>query len=96
MHSVLFVVTNPKRPADWDSFLDHVRKKLAKTQHVERLDECVWLVNFQADPAAFGWLISGAVNHKISYRMLVLESEPQWLPVGSYPNTTQGQNGGSN
>lgn len=92
MHSVLFVATETEKHTDWEDFLRAITVKIAKSQGVERLGEAVWLVNFQADAAPLGWMISEASRRAISYRMLVFPNAPQWLPVGFDPKPTQGQN----
>ena len=88
MHSVLFVATEIPQHKDWEQFLEEVTKKVTKSQAVERLGEAIWLVNFQADAAPLGWMISEADRRAIYYRMLVFPNEPEWLPVGFGPRPT--------
>jgi hypothetical protein len=89
MHSALFVAAEPTTPSqDWYDFLGDADKTVYTTQHVERLAKNVWLVNFQNAPYALGYLISFAERRSISYRILPLADEPQWVP-GVGPHRTE-------
>jgi hypothetical protein len=86
MHSAIFVAVEPTTQSqEWFGFLDDADKTVHTTQHVERLGKNVWLVNFQNAPYALGYLISYAERHAISYRILPLADEPQWIPAGPNP-----------
>jgi len=87
MHSAIFVATEPTSPSQhWHELLTEVDKTVDTTQHVERSAKNVWLVNFQNAPYALGYLISYAERRSISYRILPLADEPQWIPVGTSPD----------
>ena len=86
MHSAIFVAVEPTTQSqEWFGFLGDADKTVHTTQHVERLGKNVWLVNFQNAPYALGYLISYAERHAISYRILPLADEPQWIPAGPNP-----------
>lgn len=92
MHSALFVATIPPETGDWCQFLDDARTKLERSRGAVRLAENVWLLNFQASPAALGWLIALAEQKAIAYGVLPFEREPQWLPAGFDPETISARN----
>lgn len=96
MHSALFVATAPSTSTnEWLTFLSDANKNEKINRYAERLSEGVWLVNFQACPAALSFLICSSEIRAISYRLLPLLDAPQWLPAGSDPTSTQGRSGGS-
>jgi hypothetical protein len=87
MHSAIFVAEiNPEYESDWKNFLEFVALKNKSARSIARLSENVWLVNFLVSPAALGWLIAGAEQRGVFYRILQLDAAPQWLPAD--PNST--------
>jgi hypothetical protein len=85
MHSAIVVVKIPEDQATWLPFLATVKD--ASAEGALRLGENVWLVNFQAHPVALATLVKGAVAHGLTYGILQLDAEPQWLPAGIDPKT---------
>lgn len=84
MHSTIVAV---KAPADdhqgrqsWAAFLATIAS-LESNQAARRLDQLVWLINFQESPAAFARLIDGCEKHGLTYGILPLADEPQWIPA---------------
>jgi hypothetical protein len=95
MHSAIVVVKLPEHDQQWPLFMATVLKETApphsELEGAQRLAENVWLVNFQTNPATFARLVDAAVRHRYSYGILPLDAEPQWLPGGFDPKTTQGR-----
>jgi hypothetical protein len=88
MHSVLFAATIPEDPQHanrWEGFVGYANNKLPPYKNVERLAENVWLVNIQISPAPLGFLVAGAEENRVAYKILSFDAEPQWLPVSSGP-----------
>jgi len=97
MHSALFVAIVPDEkwvtnsPASrplWYAFTDIVDACIVKYNSVQRLSDSVWLVDISKAIPFLACLISTAEYQKIAYKILPLADEPQWLPVGSDPDTT--------
>lgn len=95
MHSVLFVTSPPSEvpegPSSWQSFTARLEKYIDVDRGHERLAENVWLLNLRQSTGPLGQLISAAEDAGIKYRLLPFERAPEWLPVGSGPNTIQGR-----
>jgi hypothetical protein len=87
VHSALFVVI-PESGDPWNNFLRQVSEDVDQ-KAVVRLAENVWLVDVHASPAALGFLVAYAEKRRFSYGILPFEREPQWLPAGFDPKTTQ-------
>lgn len=98
MHSAIIVVEIPAQHVNalnnqaWLNFnaqIDRLQRAktdpVSKQKGVEQLGENVWLVNFRENPAALARLIEAAENMGFVYKILQLDGEPQWLPVGSNP-----------
>ena len=94
MHSILFVATMDDDQQKWKGFSGYATNKMLPYTNVEQLAENVWMINLQKDPAPFGFLVAGAVDQHIDYRILVFDAEPEWLPVGSSRAPTRGRSGG--
>jgi hypothetical protein len=98
MHSILFAATVPDRNLPhaehdkWRGFSDYASNKLELYTNVERLAENVWLVNLLVDPAPLGFLVAGAEEHQVAYRLLPFDVEPQWLPAAMGPKTIPAHN----
>src|SRR6266571_3083250 len=86
MHSVLFVAKIPDHVQTWNTLLRDIRPMPGTD--VLRLAENVWLLNLQQSVAPLGWLVARCEQHRVTYRMLPLGGEPQWLPADSDPSTT--------
>jgi hypothetical protein len=86
MHSVIFVAELTDQKA-WRNFSDRIKQVVTLDEHVLRLAENVWLVNLQVSPTPLGWLISVAEQQKMSYGILALDDEPQWLPADFRPKS---------
>jgi hypothetical protein len=81
MHSAIFAVDMPDPDRQrWLGFLGLVAPKIERAA-VERIAENVWQVDFQKSPAALAHLIAKADQHDLSYRILPLPTEPQWIAI---------------
>jgi hypothetical protein len=82
MHSAIFAADLPPDPdrQKWRRYLAAVAPKIERAA-VERIAENVWQVDFQKSPAALAHLITAAHQHNLSYRILALPAEPQWIEV---------------
>ncbi|MGA2892688.1 MAG: hypothetical protein ABSE22_07450 [Xanthobacteraceae bacterium] len=97
MHSAIVAVVIPEPDLNgtsqkWMAFLadlDGLKKSQTDQLHrqvgVRKIADSVWEVNFQQNPAAFSWLVSCAVRHKLHYGILQLDGPPQWFPGGFDP-----------
>ena len=82
MHSAIFAVNMPLGPARqrWLRYLAEAAPKIERAA-VERIADNVWQVDFQKSPAALAYLIAAAEQHALSYRILALAAEPQWIEI---------------
>ena len=82
MHSAIFAVDMPPEPErqKWFRYLAIVAPKIERAA-VERIAENVWQVDFQKSPAALAHLIAAAERQNLSYRILALAAEPQWIEI---------------
>lgn len=93
MHTALFVAAPlSAKHKDWSDFLDYVEGKIQPSKYALRIAENVWLLNLQESVAPFGWLVSLAEKHGVSYGILPFERAPEWLPVGFDPTSILIQN----
>jgi hypothetical protein len=82
MHSAIFAVDMPPDSdrQKWIRYLAVVGPKVERAA-VERIAENVWQVDFQKSPAALAHLIAAADQQNLSYRILALAAEPQWIEI---------------
>jgi hypothetical protein len=82
MHSAIFAVDMPQETERqrWFRFLGLIAPKIEHAA-VDRIGENVWQVDFQKSPAALAHLIAVADQHDLSYRILALPTEPQWIAI---------------
>ena len=82
MHSAIFAVDMPPDSdrQKWICYLAVVGPKIERAA-VERIAENVWRVDFQKSPAALAHLIAAADQQNLSYRILALAAEPQWIEI---------------
>ncbi len=82
MHSAIFAVDMPPESdrQKWNRYLAVVGPKIERAA-VERIDENVWQVDFQKSPAALAHMITSADQQNLSYRILALAAEPQWIAI---------------
>jgi hypothetical protein len=82
MHSAIFAVDMPPDSdrQKWIRYLAVVGPKIERAA-VERIAENVWQVDFQKSPAALAHLIAAADQQYLSYRILALAAEPQWIEI---------------
>jgi hypothetical protein len=82
MHSAIFAVDMPPDPErqKWIRYLAVVAPKIERAA-VQRIAENVWQVDFQKSPAALAHLIAAADQQNLSYRILALAAEPQWIEI---------------
>jgi hypothetical protein len=82
MHSALFAAgQSTNRGSDWPTFVAETDRNPTIAGNAERLADGVWLVNFRQSPAALSYLVCAAEARTISYKILPLADEPQWLPA---------------
>jgi hypothetical protein len=90
MHSAIVVVNVPEDSHQgrqgWAAFSATI-EPISKDPAAKRLDQLVWLIDFQKSPGAFAQLVDGCVRHRVTYGILPLADAPQWLPVGFDPKT---------
>jgi len=87
MRSAVIVVKIPEQRRDWRRFTGDVTARTEIDENVVRLGRNVWLVDVHRSPAGLGWLISLCEQHNVSYGILPLADQPQWLPVGFDPKS---------
>ncbi len=89
MQAALFVVSKLPENEVWKTFSDRIASKVAPSENTLRFSETVWFLNVTQTFADFGCLVREAEDLSISYGILPLEHEPQWLPAGFDPKTIQ-------
>jgi hypothetical protein len=94
MHSAIFAVDIPPDPdrQKWLRYLAVVAPKIERAA-VERIAENVWQVDFQKSPAALAHLIAAADQQTLSYRILALAAEPQWIEIAPLADANDPANG---
>jgi hypothetical protein len=94
MHSAIFAVDIPPDPdrQKWLRYLAVVAPKIERAA-VERIAENVWQVDFQKSPAALAHLIAAADQQTLSYRILALAAEPQWIEIAPLAEASDPANG---
>ncbi len=82
MHTAIFAVDMPQETERqrWFRYLGLVAPRIERAA-VEKIAENVWQVDFQKSPAALAHLIAVADQHHLSYRILALPAEPQWIHI---------------
>ena len=82
MHSAIFAVDMPQETERqrWFRYLGMVAPRIERAA-VEKIAENVWQVDFQKSPAALAHLIAVADQHDLSYQILALPTEPQWIHI---------------
>jgi hypothetical protein len=86
IHSAIVTVGIPERRDDWTVFLT-MTKDAQLSEATTLLGENVWLIDIQKSPAAFAQFVDACERKKLPYRVLAIEREPEWLPVGFCPKT---------
>lgn len=83
MHSAVIVVTPPENYNQpiWKEFCASI-VRVEDSPGTKALSEHIWLTNVERSPAVFARLVESCERHKLSYQILAIEREPQWLPVG--------------
>ena len=86
MHSAIIAVEMPDDPTriQWATFLAAIIKT-NNNKAVLRLGENVWQINFQESPGVLAVIVKAAEDLGRPYKILPLDAEPHWLPVGSDP-----------
>ena len=80
MHSVILVVELPNDDRPWESFLARAKLGGELSTSVQRLGQNVWQLNIQAELAPLSRILGAADGLGLTYKMLVFDAEPQWLP----------------
>ena len=82
MHSAIIYVVPPKNEMEARNkvgvLLAHIERH-EKDGSLLRLGELVWQTNFQESPGALARLVAACEQQAIAYRILPLDSEPQWI-----------------
>jgi hypothetical protein len=91
MHSAIFAVDMPQETERqrWYRYLGLVAPRIERAA-VEKIAENVWQVDFQKSPAALAHLIAVADQHDLSYRILALPTEPQWIQIAPLAEASEG------
>jgi hypothetical protein len=91
MHSAIFAVDMPQETERqrWYRYLGLVAPRIERAA-VEKIAENVWQVDFQKSPAALAYLIAVADQHDLSYRILALPTEPQWIQIAPLAEASEG------
>lgn len=86
MHSAFLVIekpdlSDPDKETAWTNFQTTLSGITAKYEQIEKLSENVLLIPVQSALSALGTLIHVAQGNQLSYRVLFLDQEPEWIPV---------------
>ncbi len=84
MDSALIVIEQPDRShphkeTAWTNFQTTLSGITAKYEQIEKLSENVLMIPLQSALSALGTLIHVAQDNQLSYRVLFLDQEPEWI-----------------
>jgi len=83
IHSVLLYVEQPTYGTDetlnWNPFLEKAGIITRSSVETERLGESCWLIVLRSDLGSFASLVHEVQDHKLRYRVLFLEEQPDWI-----------------
>lgn len=82
MHSAIVYIVPPENHLEARQkigvLLSHI-ERYEKDGSLVQLGETVWQANFQRSPGALARLVVACEQQAISYRILQLDTEPQWI-----------------
>lgn len=85
MHSALLVIEKKDAMTDdderiWAKLMSAARQTLEKSTQIEALAENVFLLPLRSDLHTLASLIASCLQYRdLSYRVLLLSDEPQWI-----------------
>jgi hypothetical protein len=92
MRSVLFFVKPPQRKHEHlpfsqtaTGFWSCIKEPGRLGEDAIQLAENVWILDLQKSISTLAWLVSCAELHELSYGILPLDHEAQWLPADFDP-----------
>jgi hypothetical protein len=83
MHTAIIYAVLPESPRQADreraALLFSETEKLEQAGSALRLGDFVWQIDFRASPDALARIVVACERLAISYRILSLDAEPQWI-----------------